>query len=123
MSREPRSQVDPRRRHLIAALAAAPLAGALLPGALAAPSPGAQQGDEPEAPEREEEPGPHRAEAEALLQVVERRYGAYLDPGAARSLLSSIEGSLGAAAAMSAAGLRNADEPGIVFRPYRSDDP
>ena len=119
MTRKRREEtgVNRTRRRLVAGLVAAPLAGLCLGEVLArdeGPGKEAAQGGE-------EEPGPHRAEAEALLGLVALRFGEHLDAETSEEVRSEIERSLSGAAEMSAAGLRNAEEPAVAFAPLRRE--
>jgi len=118
--RPKRTEFESSRRRLILGLAAAPVAGALLPDVLGGIASAQQQEAKAAAPAGTE-PGPHRGEAEALLTFLAIRHGAHLDSAGARELLGPIERSLAGAAEMSAAGLRNSDEPDFIFRPIRRD--
>jgi hypothetical protein len=61
------------------------------------------------------------AEAEARLAEIVARFGATLSPRQLEQIRSRIERTLSLSAAMRATPLTNADEPEIVFAPYRSE--
>ena len=122
-------RIDRTRRRIaggLAALAAAPLAAGLLPEAVTMPL--ARQEKEEKRPKaqqertEEEKPGPHRAEAEAMMGLVALRVGKYLDEAKSREVRSSIEHSFSGAEEMSAAGLGDAEEPDLIFTPFRRED-
>jgi hypothetical protein len=117
MSRStPRRPVPSRRRFLQtlgAATAAVPL-GLAWP-ALAQTPPPAPPATPPPAPAPEGDPG-LQADAQHLVQIVERRWGERLDAAQLEAVRDDVQGLLGAGAALRRLELRNADEPDVVFR-------
>ncbi len=57
---------------------------------------------------------------EAMLGVVEQMHGPQ-DEAAREQLREQLRRARGAAAALCAYPLTNADEPSVIFRPYRAD--
>ena len=60
-------------------------------------------------------------EVDTLLALVRERYGARLGPAELDDIRKSIEAIVGAARALRAVRLTNADEPGQPFAAYRAD--
>jgi len=60
-------------------------------------------------------------EVDTLLALVRERYGARLGAGELEDIRKSIEAIVGAAGALRAVRLTNADEPGQPFAAYRAD--
>ena len=61
------------------------------------------------------------AEADALFEIVRRRYGDRLTPAQLDELRKIVAGQLEAARALRAVALTNADEPMHPFVPYRTE--
>ena len=61
------------------------------------------------------------AEADALFEIVCRRYGDRLTPAQLDELRKIVAGQLEAARALRAVALTNADEPMQPFVPYRTE--
>jgi len=106
-----------RRRNFLQALgtaAALPFVGRALPSiaqtAPATPAPPPAPAATPPA-----DPG-IAADARALLEVVQRRWGGHLDAKQLDAVREDIEGNLGAAKALRGLALTNADEPDVIFR-------
>jgi hypothetical protein len=60
-------------------------------------------------------------EADALFEIVRRRYGDRLTPAQLDELRKIVAGQLEAARALRAVTLTNADEPMQTFAPYRAE--
>ncbi len=60
-------------------------------------------------------------EVDTLLALVRERYGARVGPAGLDDIRKSIEAIVGAARALRAVRLANADEPGQSFAAYRAD--
>jgi hypothetical protein len=60
-------------------------------------------------------------EADALFEIVRRRYGDRLTPDQLNELRKIVAGQLEAARALRAVTLTNADEPMQPFAPYRTE--
>ena len=60
-------------------------------------------------------------EADALFEIVRRRYGDRLTPDQLNELRKIVAGQLEAARALRAVTLANADEPMQPFAPYRAE--
>ena len=60
-------------------------------------------------------------EADALFEIVRRRYGDRLTPVQLDELRKIVAGQLEAARALRAVALTNADEPMQPFAPYRTE--
>jgi hypothetical protein len=60
-------------------------------------------------------------EADALFEIVRRRYGDRLTPDQLNELRKIVAGQLEAARALRAVTLTNADEPMQPFAPYRAE--
>ena len=60
-------------------------------------------------------------EVDTLLALVRERYGARLDADQLDDIRKSIEAIVGAARALRAVRLTNAEEPGQPFAAYRAD--
>ena len=112
-----------RRRFLqtMSGAAALPLVGGVLPALAQTPAPASPPttpapvtppaaGSTPPATD----PG-IAADARALLEVVKRRWGDRLDAKQLDAVREDLEGNLGAAAALRALALTNADEPDVIF--------
>jgi hypothetical protein len=67
------------------------------------------------------EPAKPDPEAEALFDIVLRRYGARLTPAELEELRSIVAAQVQAARALRAVRLSNADEPGQPFMPFRDE--
>lgn len=106
-----------RRKFLqtLGSAAVLPLAGGVLPALAQAPAPTAPPAAPPPPATTTTDPG-IAADARALLQVVQRRWGDRLDAKQLEAVREDIEGNLGAAAALRALPLTNADEPDVIFR-------
>ena len=110
-----------RRRfvQLLGATAAvAPLATALPAAAQTSPAPvpTAPPPAQP-APGAASEVDPQvAADARALTDMIQRRFGDRFDAAQVGSIREDLEGNLGAGRTLRAVALRNADEPDIVFR-------
>lgn len=118
MSRStPRGPARSRRRFLKtlgAASAAVPLALAW-PALAQSPPPATPAAPPAPPPPRDTDPG-LAADAEHLLEIAKRRWGAHLDAAQHEALRHDLEGLLGAGTALRKLELRNADEPDLVFR-------
>jgi len=105
-----------RRRFLgaLGATAALPLVTAL-PAWTEPAAPPAPPKTEPE-PQQDPERAGDAADANSLLEIIERRFGSRFDAAQLDAIRDDLEGSLRAGRALRAWPLRNSDEPDVVFR-------
>ncbi len=61
-------------------------------------------------------------DADALLELLKRRYGGRLTAEQLEELRKSVEAASGRAVQMRSVPLDNGDEPAFVFRPFRAED-
>lgn len=101
------------RRRFLMTLGALPLAGAVLPSLAQSPPPPTPAPPPPAPASTDPEVA---ADAQSLLEIVKRRYGARLDAAQLDSVREDLEGILGSGRTLRKLELQNADEPDIVFR-------
>lgn len=113
----------PSRRQFLWALGAAstlPLASAATGWAQPPQPPPAPPGSAPPVatppPDTDPQKAADAADAESLLEIVERRFGARLDAAQLESVRGDLEDNMRAARTLRALQLTNADEPDVVFR-------
>ena len=85
-----------------------PAAPSSSPGAAAAPAPGVAAASPA--------PSPPSPDAQDLMSIARRRYGAHLSDEQAAELLAALDRGLQGSAALRKAKLANGDEPDFVFR-------
>jgi hypothetical protein len=129
MSRSTSRDSEQSRRRFLqtlgAATAAAPLAGLAWPALAQTPPPAPASPPStpsatptpatPATPPTPEEIA-NKADAQSLLDIVQRRFGSRLDKAQLDSIRDDIEGNLGAGQGLRKLELRNSDEPDIIFR-------
>lgn len=112
----PPSEARSRRQFLqvLGATTAIPLVAGL-PAWAQAPAPLAVPTSPPAAPPADPEAAADRADAESLLEILQRRYGSRWTAAQEDAVRDDVQGTLGAGRTLRKLVLRNSDEPAIIF--------